>query len=99
MFFLLRQNNSYGVYEDIDQFSAVYLAIETDREYDAIDIAIDNGVYFRGVERGIDCPCCGDRWYNYFERFDRLPTKHPLGVGESLVIFEDGSRAQFVFEY
>jgi len=21
------------------------------------------GVYFHGVELGIDCECCGDRWY------------------------------------
>lgn len=23
---------------------------------------IPNEVYFDGVEEGIDCPCCGDRW-------------------------------------
>jgi len=21
------------------------------------------GVYFDGVEKGLDCDCCGDRWY------------------------------------
>lgn len=99
MFYVLHQNNSFGRYKDIDQFSAVDLAIEAKDECEATIIAIDNGVYFRGVEKGIDCPCCGNRWYSSFERFDKLPTKHPLGVGKSLVIFEDGSRAQFVFEY
>ena len=30
---------------------------------DANDIAQGNGIYFNGVADGIDCDCCGDRWY------------------------------------
>ena len=25
------------------------------------------GVYFQGVKLGLDCYCCGDRWYKGFE--------------------------------
>ena len=25
--------------------------------------AQDKGLYFDGVEKGIDCECCGDRWH------------------------------------
>lgn len=27
------------------------------------------GVYFQGIESGLDCECCGDRWYKADELF------------------------------
>jgi hypothetical protein len=44
------------------------------------------GIYFDGVDKGIDCECCGDRWHNYPSKVDQLDGSfgesyaHPLDV-------------------
>lgn len=45
-------NNVYVMAEDVDE--ANYLA----KNY--------AGVYFNGCRTGMDCKCCGDRWYPPF---------------------------------
>ena len=62
-FFLYRQNNSGGHFVVDDNLSRE-VAIEADTEEQANDIAEGYGIYFNGVSEGIDCPCCGDRWYS-----------------------------------
>lgn len=57
----LRQNNSGGVF-----IGPTYVLIQADSEEQALVFAEshpDSPVYFRGVLRGTDCECCGDRWY------------------------------------
>lgn len=39
------------------------MAIEADSEEEAVQRSEQIGLYFNGVEQGIDCDCCGDRWY------------------------------------
>lgn len=69
-FYLFEQSNSYGVYQP----PAVYVLIEAVSARNAEYIAADQlGLYFNGVDEGIDCPCCGDRWYSP-EEFDNLVT-------------------------
>ena len=60
--FLWGQNNSGGSFvEDEHLTHRVFIQAETEEEAEAK--AFGFGVYYNGVEDGIDCDCCGDRWY------------------------------------
>jgi hypothetical protein len=61
-FFHFSQNNSFGRFEGPHN-----LVVEAESATDANERAQDWGVYFDGVESGLDCPCCGDRWYELWE--------------------------------
>jgi hypothetical protein len=43
------------------------LFIEAENAEQANEIAKSLGVYFNGKEKGIDCECRGDRWYEVSE--------------------------------
>lgn len=62
MFYQFDQNNSGGVF-DVDDKVCHRLFIEADSEGEACAKAEELGCYWDGVEKEIDCPCCGDRWY------------------------------------
>lgn len=64
MFYSFDQNNSGG-YFDVDDKVCHRIYIEADSEEEAIEKAEYLGCYWDGVESGIDCPCCGDRWSKY----------------------------------
>ncbi len=56
------QNNSGGVFvmnEDV----SIKVFIQAKHTPSANQIAEDIGIYFDGCEQGMDCDCCGDRWY------------------------------------
>ncbi len=56
--FQYRQNNSGG-----RLIGPKFVVIEADNAVEANDIAANSeSIYFDGVAKGIDCPCCGDRW-------------------------------------
>ena len=57
-YFKFRQNNSFGHF-----VGTPLVFVQADNAADANRIAQDHGVYFNGVADGIDCDCCGDRWY------------------------------------
>ena len=59
--YLFDQNNSGGRFVVNDKVCH-RLFIEAESAEDAIDKAEDLGCYWDGVEYGLDCPCCGDRW-------------------------------------
>ena len=59
MFYEFRQNNSGGAWGG----PAMTVFIEADSGEEANSIAENNGLYFDGVGAGLDCECCGDRWY------------------------------------
>lgn len=61
MFFEFDQNNSGGVFR-VDDRVCHRLFIEADSRAEAIEKAEDLGCYWDGVDNGLDCPCCGDRW-------------------------------------
>lgn len=64
MFYEFRQNNSGGSL--VDNLLAVI--VEADSAAEANSIAEDRTpVYFNGCDEGMDCPCCGDRWYECWE--------------------------------
>jgi hypothetical protein len=59
-FYEIYQNNSEGFFlTNMPRF----LWVEASSVEEACAIAEEHGVYFDGIDKGIDCPCCGDRWY------------------------------------
>jgi hypothetical protein len=65
MFYTYYQNNSFGqMMLSEPEGLTHYVIIEADsaEEADARAEASDINMYFDGVEKGLDCPCCGDRW-------------------------------------
>ena len=56
--YLFEQNNSHGRY--VEPAQLVLVLARTAEE--ANEIAIEHGIYFDGVKKGIDCPCCYNRW-------------------------------------
>lgn len=70
MFYTYRQNNSGGSFK-ITKKIKHYVIIEADSAKEADEKAESIGLYFDGVKKDIDCPCCGDRWHEAYS----------LGVG------------------
>lgn len=62
LFYKFEQNNSGGAF-DFDDKVCHRVIIEADTIDEAIDKAEELGIYFNGVDKGIDCECCGDRRY------------------------------------
>ena len=63
-FFDYSQNNSFGrMVENSSVHSHVIIEAETADK--ANERAQEIGLYFDGCESGIDCSCCGDRWYRH----------------------------------
>ena len=44
----------------------VWVLAESEDEADEL-VQKYAGVYFQGIEKGLDCECCGNRWYRGFE--------------------------------
>ena len=95
MFYEFWQNNSGGVFE-----GSRYVLIEASSPEEANARALASAwVYFNGSEKGIDCPCCGDRWYPVKESdasaspslMGRVLDVVPEGV---VVVFADGRVSQ-----
>ncbi len=64
-----RQNNSGGYYCQ----PAKHIIVKDARDEDhAHEIALGAGMYTNGVAAGMDCSCCGDRWYGVDDEYDTL---------------------------
>ena len=61
-YFTFEQNNSGGDFI-VDSDLSHYVIVEANSPEEANKAAYDIGLYFRGIDNGIDCPCCGDRWF------------------------------------
>jgi hypothetical protein len=61
-FFEFSQNNSGGGF-DVDDRVTHRVLIEADNAEEATNIGESLGMYWDGCDTGMDCPCCGDRWY------------------------------------
>jgi hypothetical protein len=85
-FYEFNQNNTGGSFAT-DSEVCHRLLIEANSEDEAILKAESMGVYFNGVDEGMDCPCCGDRWY--FPSEVEFPYAYgSFGEKESLSIAE-----------
>lgn len=66
MFYTFTQHNSWGEWV-FDENLAHFTIVEANTKDEALEIAEKLGIYFNGVNQGIDCECCGDRWDDYTE--------------------------------
>lgn len=80
--FTFRQNNSGGSFDRNENVSE-HVCIQAPSASEANDIAENLGIYFNGVEDGMDCECCGDRWYPAWDRLDTADA--PLIYGKPAV--------------
>lgn len=62
MFYIFRQNNSGDTF-DYDEYVTKFVIIEADSLEDAETKAFSIGIYYYGVQKELDCDCCGDRWW------------------------------------
>ena len=76
------QNNSGGSF-DIDRDVDQKVIIQASSASEADDLAQRIGIYFNGVDDGIDCDCCGDRWYP--SSWNDEGTNEPEVYGEVVV--------------
>ena len=75
MFFTYRQNNSGGTFLEVEENGiGIFVIIEAKNAKKANKRAKSIGLYFNGVDQGLDCSCCGDRWLN---ASDDEGTEHP----------------------
>lgn len=88
------QNNSGGSF-DLNENISHRVVIEAESSYEASEIAESLGIYFNGCNEGMDCPCCGDRWYdsphNLTELVERygVDSKKYYGISEYSGSVED----------
>jgi len=64
-----RQNNSGGYFTEPAETIIVVAAKSKDH---ALETAGKAGLYLDGVQLGLDCDCCGDRWNNYASEFETV---------------------------
>lgn len=90
-----RQNNSGGIF-DINKDVCAYVYIEAPDAHTANNLAeMYAGIYFDGVDNGIDCPCCGDRWYMQ-DDYDGIETVQEFAETIKIVIeYHDFKKSLF----
>ena len=82
-FYTFSQNNSGGSFTtDLDRGIGEYVIIEAESAEDANSRAEAIGIYFNGIVDGIDCECCGNRW---FRADDGAGYLAPSIYGEAIV--------------
>lgn len=77
-FYTYNQNNSGGTFTNNDNVCE-YVIIEAKSAEHSNNIAEGVGIYFDGCSDGIDCSCCGDRWYKQYD--DEDGTDRPMIYG------------------
>ena len=93
-FYTFCQINSGGSfdYNEKDGIS-VHVIIEAISSVEANEIAGNIGIYFNGCDDGIDCECCGDRWYEADECGGKeCPQVYGKEVKEHSKIPEEGKK-------
>jgi len=65
-YYIFRQNNSGGNFKVNDDLS-IFVFIEANSAKEADSIAESKGIYFDGIETGLDCKCCGSRWHEAYD--------------------------------
>ncbi|MCY9512341.1 hypothetical protein M5W78_21025 [Paenibacillus larvae] len=83
VYYTYDQNNSGGSFT-IDDSVCEVVIIEADTAEQANAKAETIGIYFDGVDKGIDCPCCGDSWVREYGK----GTDEPEVYGKSVYEFK-----------
>lgn len=81
-YFTFNQNNSGGSFS-YDENAGIghHVIVEAINASHAMARAVDIGLYFNGCETGMDCSCCGDRWYEVWN--DEQGTDVPMVYNET----------------
>jgi hypothetical protein len=87
-FYTFDQNNARGYFIK-DEHLSEYVIIEANSADKANEKAVALGIYFDGIEKGIDCECCGDRWY---------PTYEDAACEEPMIANEPAEEFSYVYE-
>jgi hypothetical protein len=96
-FYAFHQNNSGGNFVINDKV-ANYVIVEATGVLDAQYRAENIGLYFDGVENGLDCSCCGDRWSRPYGLGDPEPMIYDQPLEEAKAIFsEPGDPYAYVY--
>lgn len=83
MFYVYHQNNSGGEFH-ISGWVNRTVAIEADSADEANERAALRGIYFDGVQKGLDCECCGDRWNRFDPAWQKPVRRPPKGPGVAI---------------
>lgn len=98
-FFEYVQNNSGGFFDE-DSNVDWYVIVEAANAGEANVLAQEVGIYFDGCDKGMDCPCCGDRWSEVWGEGDEVPSLYgePVDLGDSdrgiIIHYLDGRRVK-----
>jgi hypothetical protein len=85
-FFEYSQNNSGGGFDyDTNDGISVLVIIEAPDAETADFKARRIGIYFDGIDAGVDCDCCGDRWYSAHGGGDPVPSHYGTPLPEANV--------------
>ena len=96
MWYHFNQNNSGGIFDHDDAAGIGANVWVEARTRDEASIRAQNiGLYFDGVRDGMDCDCCGDRWY--------MPSDHdasdsPEWYGDVVRPVKDGEKPTIYWE-
>lgn len=83
--YLFKQNNSGGSFDE-DEKVAPYVIIQAYNAEQANALSSMYGIYFNGVEKNMDCDCCGDRWYEVDEDEEIVDDKYFLALDDTTII-------------
>lgn len=101
-FFDYSQNNSGGSFqEDAEAGITNHVIIEAYDASEADDKAEQIGIYFDGIDKGLDCGCCGDRWCTTYGEGDEIPMIYgtPLVEGQPYKSFLDWTEVLVYIHY
>lgn len=105
-FFEYSQNNSGGGF-DLDENVSYTVYVEADSAEEANKKAEEIGIYFDGIDKGLDCECCGDRWYPAYGEGTELPEMYgvplddikekPLFKVSAIIHYKDGTKKYWTY--
>ena len=87
-FYHFSQNNSFGEFK-FDEATGLthHVVIEAETANAANEKLQAIGGYFDGVNDGIDCLCCGDRWYKTLEgKASPVPSIYGRPISEGALL-------------
>ena len=76
-----RQNNTGGSFVRNAEVAELVI-VEAITPGEAEEKAASVGIYYNGCDDGMDCPCCGDRWYPADEEGTEVPEYYGTPIVE-----------------
>ena len=97
-FYYFSQNNTGGSFRiKPEQGIAEYVIVEATSYKDANARAQHIGLYFDGKATGVDCSCCGSRWYAKYD--EDGATEVPSVYGKPVESYADYFASGYYIHY